>query len=78
MTEPLAPIVAALEAARHDLTTYHGLHAFDTTEGYHRAIQTGSDADGAWNAFQEETFQIDTTATLALLDAAIARLTGGA
>ncbi len=59
----------ALEAAHHELTTLHGLYAFDTTRPYTDAVHAGSDADGAWEAFQEETWQIDTTAVLRQIEA---------
>ncbi len=61
----------ALEAARHALTTLHGLTASDGVGEYAEALAEGCDHAGAWDCFVDETWRIDEAATLALIDKAL-------
>lgn len=54
------PIRAALEAARHELTTVHGLFATDRPDLWDRSL----------------AFELDVRKTLSLIDAALLRLSG--
>lgn len=67
-------IRSALEQARHELTIMHGLIATDTPSAYHDALAAGSDPDGAWNTYSEQTWKIDTSDTLRIIDEVLASL----
>lgn len=67
-------IRAALEHARHELTTLHGLVATDTPHAYQEALSSGSDPDGAWNTYTEQTWKIDTSGVMQEIDALLACL----
>ncbi len=67
----------ALEDARHELTIVHGLSASDRVSAYGHAQEMGADANGAWGAFCETLFTIDTSAELAIIDAALATASTG-
>lgn len=60
-----------LEGARHELATLHGLVVCDGFEAYHKAQKAGTDAEGAWNRFVEETWQIDEGEALRVIDIAL-------
>jgi len=61
----------ALERARHELTTLHGLHACDGFDAYSRAQRDGIDPAGAWDSFLESTWQIDVSQTIEAIDIAL-------
>jgi hypothetical protein len=61
----------SLEDARHCLVTLDGLEASDRVSAYGHAQEMGADANGAWDAFCETLFTIDTSVEVATIDAAL-------
>lgn len=61
-----------LEQAHHALTIHHGLRASEGLNAYHQAIVAGSDPNGAWESFVEETWTIDVSDILRNIDAVLA------
>lgn len=64
-------VLNALEAARHELVTLHGLWATDHPRAYAEAQEDGADANGAYDALMETFHQLDTRAVIAQLDAVL-------
>lgn len=61
----------ALEAARHELVTLHGLMATDTPSEYSDAQSAGCDSNAAWDSFIENCWTLDTSAVIEKIDAAL-------
>ena len=74
LTDRLTQRRKALETAHHAITTLHGLTASDGLGAYGEALSDGCDASGAWDCYRDETWTIDESKTLALIEAALAAL----
>ena len=61
----------ALEQAHHALTVHHGLRVSEDLDTYHQALAAGSDPNGAWDAFVEQSWTIDVSDVLRDIDAAL-------
>lgn len=67
----VAALEGALRAARHELTLVHGTLTTDNPGSYEEAISEGCDSNAARDCQVEDSWKIDASKTLALIDAAL-------